>query len=751
MSRAGRRRTSRSPAPRVAPRARPAPVRPSRTTLVLLAIAALAAGIRLIHLGHDLPYLIEEAIPLRSALENWSLAGRPDWNPHRFHYPSLVYDLHLATQILLSAAGRALGWWRSDADFLIAWIVDPSPMVRLARALHVLADAVTVFAAGRIGERLRPGAGIVAALLTAFAASLIRASRLVYTDTVMAALAMLALERALAWRDQGGRGRLVASAVLAGLAAGAKYPGFTMLLPLWAAIVVRERGRSLPLILATGAIAGAWFLITTPFALLDSATFLRDVGFVRNLAAAGHLGDFDRPGFAFHLRHLVSDLGAIGVVALAAAFVRLAVVRGAAGCAWLVALAFVALAMPVALAKIEVERYLVPILPLAAVLAAWGALAWSDALPAAARRAAIVAAAVALMVAPVVHGGGVARAGAISTQVEAARWCEAHVAPAELMVSELYGPPLTGHAEQAKLGTLDVVSAASTDAQQRLAARRTFAFVPLPIATVGRIANPVADPAGRTEMIEVTAQGADLSGAFYDPRVLAGATWVVTSSAVRGRFAADSTRFAAPVHLYALLDRTGSVAARFAPHDGVDGPEIVVYRVTDATRAALAALGALDPLWWTDVVPADYRVRATARRTGGAIVAGGAVPAPRDSSGAPAPWVRSLAPLFASRFEGFATAMTIEHQLAGRPAEAWPWACAILEIDEANAGAWYTLAWSAGARNAWADALPLLRRGFAAQQRLGSATSEERAVLAQAEAASDRGADTHSANAGGSR
>jgi len=750
MTRAGRRRTSRAPAPRAAPRGRRW-TPPTRTTLALLAIAAFAAALRLLHVGHDLPYLIEEAIPLRSALENWSLAGRPDWNPHRFHYPSLVYDLHLATQVLLSAAGRALGWWRGDADFLVAWIVDPSPMVRLARGIHVLADAVTVFAAGRAAERLRPGAGVIAALLTAFAASLIRASRLVYTDTVMAAFAMLALERTLAWRAGGGRGRLIASAVFAGLAAGAKYPGFALLLPLWAALVAHDRKRALSAVPATGALALAVFLVTTPFALLDAPTFLRDVGFVRNLAAAGHLGDFDRPGFAFHLRNLARDLGVVGMVALAAALARLAVLRRAAGGAALVALAFAALAAPVALAKIEVERYLVPILPLAAVLAAWGALAWSDALPPGARRVVASLAAVALLIAPALHGAEVARAGAISTQVEAARWCEAHVAPAELMVSELYGPPLIGHAEQAKLGGLDVVSRASGDAQRRFAARRTFAFVPLPIATVGRIANPVPDPAGRTELLEVSAQGADLSGVFYDPRVLAGATWVVTSSAVRGRFAADPTRFSAPVRLYALLDRTAAVAARFAPHDGVDGPEIVVYRVTDATRGALTALGPLDPLWWTDVVPADYRVRATARLTGGTVAAGGGMPVPRDSSGTPAPWVRSLAPLFASRFEGFATAMAIEHQLGGRPVEAWPWACAILEIDEANAGAYFTLAWSAEARNAWAEALPILRRGLAAQQRLGGVTSEARAVLAQAEVFAGRGAAARPAHEGGIR
>jgi hypothetical protein len=737
VTRPGRRRAAPAPARRNAPAPRLRWAPPSRTTLALLAIAAFAAVLRLLHVGHDLPYLIEEAIPLRAALENWSLAGRPDWNPHRFHYPSLVYDLHLATQMALCAAGRALGWWRSEADFLLAWITDPSPMVRLARTLHVLADAVTVFAAGRAAERLRPGAGLVAALLTAFAASLIRASRLVYTDTVMAAFAMLALERTLAWRAEGGAARLRWAAVCAGLAAGAKYPGFVLLLPLWAAIVERERRRGLPAIVVTGAIALGTFLVTTPFAVLDARTFLRDVGFLGHLASAGHLGDFDRPGFAFHLRNLAADLGVVGVVALGAALVRLAVVRRDAGAALPVAIAFAALAIPVALAKIEAERYLVPVLPFAAVLAAWGALAWCAALPAAVRRAGAVLAAAALLATPVLHGAAVARAGAWSTQVEAARWCEAHVQPAELMISELYGPPLVGHAEQAKLGSLDVVRNASTAAQERLAARRTFAFVPLPIATVGRVANPVADPAGRTEMIEVVAQGADLSGAFYDPRVLAGATWVVTSSAVRGRFAADSARFAAPMRLYALLDRTASVTARLGPHDGVDGPEIVIYRVTDATRAAFAALGPLDPLWWTEVVPADYRVRATARLRGADPTAtAGVAPAPRDSSGAPAPWVRSLTPLFVSRFEGFATALAIEHQLGGRPVEAWPWACAILELDEANAGAWFTLAWSAGAQNRWSDALPLLRRGFAAQERLGEATPDARALLARAESVS---------------
>jgi hypothetical protein len=699
----------------------------SPAALALCAIVAFGAALRLPHLGHDLPWLLEEAIPFRGALASWMSAGHPDWNPHRFHYPSLVYDLHLIIQIALAGFGRVAGWWASDADFLMSYVADPTRMALAGRTIHLIADLATIVAVGRAGERLKPGTGLIAALVVAGSTSLIRTSRLIYTDTVLAALAAWCIERVIDYAQRGGAGRRWSAAVLAGLAAGAKYPGVVLLVPLAVEIVRRERAHSVRLVLACIGIAATVFLITTPFAIFDAGTFLRDVGFVGRMATAGHLGDYDRPGFGYQSGNLLANLGIAGIAALAAALLAIVLRRGNAGAVVPVALAFLLFAAPIAIAKIEVERYVVPLIPFAALLAAWGALSWAAAMPTLKGLTAVgVGLAVALPVA--LAGISAGRAGAGSTQVEALHWCERNLTTHDLVVSEIYGPPLLTRTEATRLEEYSLFQKASPAVQQRCRARRWYAGVLLPIATVGRVGNPVRDPAGRIETLEVAPQAAEIDRAFYDPRLLAGVDYVITSDAVRGRFAADSARFPAPNRFYRLLDRSAEVAARFRSNPAIDGPEIVVYRLGKGVRDEIAPLGPLDSMWWTDAIPDSYRVRAQSRMTG---TPSGLVPA-ADANGKPAAWVSSLTPLFADRFEAFATSMAIEHQQGGRPALAWPFACAILDHDPANLGAWSMLGWCAEQLGRWPQALPRLERGMAAIQRSGAVPQDARAMLQQA-------------------
>lgn len=725
----------------------PAPARPARVTapavpakswwrarttpasLALLAIVAIGAALRIPHLGHDLPWLLEEAIPLRGALASWMTAGHPDWNPHRFHYPSLVYDLHLLAQIALSGFGRIAGWWRTDADFLMSYVADPTPMTLAGRTIHLVADLVTIVAVGRAGERLRPGAGLIAALVVAGSTSLIRTSRLIYTDTVLAAFAALCIERVIAYAQHGGARRRWAAAILAGLAAGAKYPGVILLAPLLVTVWQRERPRAIPVALACVGIAAGVFLLTTPFAILDAGTFLRDVGFLGRMATAGHLGDYDRPGLAYHSENLLANLGIAGIAALAAGLLALVLRRSEARPVLPVAITFALLAAPIAVARIEVERYVVPLIPFAALLVGWGAMSWAAAMPSLQR---VTAAGVGLAItAPIVLAGiNASRAGAGSTQVEALHWCERNLTANDFVITEIYGPPLITRTEATRLEEYSLFQVASPAVQQRCRARRWYAAVQLPIATVGRVGNPVRDPQGRIETLEVAPQAADIDRAFYDPRLLAGADYVITSDAVRGRFAADSVRFPAPNRLYRMLDRGARVVKRIHSSAVIDGPEITIYRMEPEIRAEIARLGIIDALWWTEAIPDSYRVQAQRRVTG---VAQGLVPA-ADANGNPSAWAASLTPLFAARFEPFATAMAIEHQQGGRPELAWPFACAILDHDPVNLGAWSMLGWCADQLGRWDQALPRLERGMATMQRTGAVTPEARAMLAQARA-----------------
>ena len=109
--------------------------------------------------------------------------------------------------------------------------IDPTGPVVLARLLGVAADLLSVVAVWRLGERLRPGAGLLAGAVVACAAPLVLTARLIYVEPVMTALALWSLERLDAWLAGGRRRVLVAACVLAGLAAGAKYNAGLLMIP----------------------------------------------------------------------------------------------------------------------------------------------------------------------------------------------------------------------------------------------------------------------------------------------------------------------------------------------------------------------------------------------------------------------------------------------------------------------------------------------------------------------------------------
>ncbi len=725
MSRSGsapRRRVERPRAPAVSAAGRLPWVR-----LAMMLVVAFALALRLWGVRHGLPDFLDEAIPFRKALGMWDpMTGAIDWNPRFFHYPSLTLYLHLLLQQGHLALGRALGWFAGAPDYVIGFQTDPTPMVIPARVLSIAFGALAIGGAALIGERLRRGAGLLAALMLAAAPTLIESARTIQSDTVMAALAVLAVERMLAWQARGGAWRLAIAVVLVGLAAGAKYPGVALLLPLAMVMGQRQGLRGLagwPLAVLG---AAAVFLLTTPFALLDRAAFARDLGFVGGIAASGHFGDLERAGFAFQARTLVRDLGLMTIAMVAAGVVLLALERRvrmlppavAAGAppapskhaladravVWACALAF---GVPIAVARVEAERYLVPVLPFVALLAADGALGLAALARGRARSFATVGLG-ALLVVPVL-GAGLRAAGRdpYASRIEARRWLERHLGPHDLLLQEGYAAPVMERVRAAELRASAVFQAGSSGVRQAYEARPQLAAVSIPLAVVGTTSTTVQPRGGPPVTLTVVPHPADLNQAVYDPRLLDGVDFVVTSSAVRGRFEADAARYPVPLQLYALLDSAAEVAARFGTADGSRGPRLTVYRMGERARAAVAAHGPLPPLWWTERLSPGYRVAyeqallPPERRGGGALV---------DLDGEPREWVQSLRGLFTERYASFAQWLSMELMERGRPLPARQLAAAVATMQPDDVVAALTYVDASIQVGEWGDALRALER-----------------------------------------
>lgn len=653
----------------------PSPAMPRLPHAAVIAVLLVAALARAARIMHGLPDFLEEAIPLRQALEMVDpVTRRVDLNPHFFNYPSLSIYLHLVVQALVFAGGLVVGAWHNPADYILSWHLDPTLMVAVARGLSVAVDLVAIVAVMRIAERLMRGSGWVAGLIAAVSPLLIVTSSSIFCDGLMAAAGLWAVERTLAWCDGDARWPR-AAAVLIGLAAGAKYPGALLLLPLGAAMVLRDGRRALPRWVACAALSLAVFVATTPFAVLAWPEFVRDLTFEGGHAAEGHLGGGAGPAGLWLLERLVADLGWAVALAAALSFVAPALARRSPRDTLVVLVAVAAAFVPIAAGRIEAARYLVLTAFLVTALAAATIVAASARFPQGVRLAVTLAA----ISWPLLLSSRLLLESPTTTQVLARRWCEAHVPSDALILQEAYGAHLYSRALVEATRRTPEFAAASAALQDRISALRAFHVVTLPLVVAGRWNGQIEGPSEVRGAIRAFERAVDLNRIFYEPAIFAGADYVVTSSAVRDRLIADSLRVPQALALHRRLERQAPVAARFEPRGRIHGPRIVVYRIDPATRAALAGGGGLDPLWWTRSVPSDYADRVAARLGVDAMRPG--------TDGAPALWVRTLALVFDSKVGPFASEMAITLASLGRYELALPFARAVHAMHPGDLGA----------------------------------------------------------------
>ncbi len=668
--------------------------------VLLAAAVAVAAGIalRMWRIGSGLPDFLDEAIPWKTALKMWVDERRVDWNPHFFNYPSLTIYLCLFLQKLAFAIGQALGRYTTAADFLMDYEMDPSSLVIAARTMGVAFDVLTIVLVARIGERLMRWAGVVAAAVVALAPTMIATSRAIYTDTYMAAFALWALERMLAFRAGGRPSQLVAAAVLTGLAAGSKYPAALLVIPLAWVLIERRGFRGLMVwVLACVAALGV-FLITSPYVVLDFGRFLKDFGFERFHMSQGHLGSAGRRGFLFQLQTLAGDIGWIGVALLVVSLAATLAAPRRWGDRLALWLFLLPVGLAISLARVEAGRYLVPVIPVAAMLAAVVALDLARRFGARrpALAVAVVAAALIVPVAP--RGLATAASGSDHTQALARRWCEANVPEPALLLHEGYTAGLHTRQRVTAVQRTRGFRLASAARQRRFLARRVFDAVDLPLIAAGHASTLLSFGGGRTQRLQVFEQPADINQIFYDLRLLHGVDYVLTSGAIRGRFEADTARFPVQRRFYRFLDRAAERVASFRSGGGVSGPTVDIYRLGDRAREGIVRAGALHALWWAEYVPQGFRREFEEitvdplRRSGGALL---------QEGGVIAPWVFGLEAFFDADVRPFARLLAWELVRLDRFAAAEPLTEAVHFMHTSDVAACLAFVRCAGALQHW--------------------------------------------------
>jgi hypothetical protein len=234
--------------------------------------------------------------------------------------------------------------------------------------------------------------------------------------------------------------------------------------------------------------------------------------------------------------------------------------------------------------------------------------------------------------------------------------------------------------------------------------------VSIPLLVAGTCEVALESERGLTTVLEVLPHNVDWNGAYYEPRLFAETDYVMTSSAVRGRFEEDPGRFARQAAFYRWLDTSCRPVARFAPRPGLPGPELRLYQITDAARAAPACAGALDTLWWAATVPERYRRQAQTL-----IGVAGEGTSVRRRDGSTAPWVRSVGALYRDRVRTFALELAFEAASLERFTAAQHLAASALAVDPADVEACLVYSVCARGRQQWAEARAAVERTSSAR------------------------------------
>ncbi len=352
--------------------------------LLAVGLFLLALIIRVWLAGYSLPYVehVDEPAVIEVAIR---MVRDGDLNPHTFRYPSLTYDLFAATTRLHLWWGLATGLYHTSQDipFKNNGVTSAPILFIWARTLTALLGAATVPALFALGQRMFDRrVGLLAALILLFTSFHIRHSHFITVDVptglwvVLIALGAWEIASSGRWR-----GYLLAGVAL-GLAAGTKYNAATVVLIIPVAHLCFWRrasfGLSLMRLVAAAALSGLTFLATTPYALLDSAAFLRDLSFNSYHYNQAEHGDFVGrwPVADYAWFFWDESLYAPGVVALLAGLIPLARRFRAQ-----VALLSVASIPPILLLLnygTHFTRNLLPVLPLLILLVAAGGLTLVD-------------------------------------------------------------------------------------------------------------------------------------------------------------------------------------------------------------------------------------------------------------------------------------------------------------------------------------------------------------------------------------
>ena len=472
-----------------------------------------------------------------------------DLNPHYFNNPpAYTYLLHVVMAVLLGGRGavdRAVTLNPTEV-FVVCRVT--------AGVLGTVAVGLLYVAGSRLIDRR---AGLLAAALLGVAFLPVFYSHLALNDVPTLAPLTLSLVGSAGVLRYGRRIDYVVAGAGLGVACATKYTGGIVILCLLAAAAVQylapggQRSAVLGLGLAGGcALAG--FLATDPYALLDYSSFRGGLTHQSTVSddAAGKLGLTQHSGIVYYLWTTTWGLG--WVPALAALGGALALWRDERRLVAVLVPAPVVFLLFMGLQGRYFGRWLLPVVPILCLIAAYGILELAEAL---ARRAPalrptlIAVAAVALCAEGLVHSvhSGLVLSRSDTRNLTRA-WMAAHLPPGTRIVVE----PVVPDSWAQDIGHPSPATSVGSRWVKLLTSRTQ-------IGRDGQIEAGAGLPVN-VESYETTLRP-ELIAAYEKARFC----WVITGSTQSGRAAAAPRAVPGAVAYYRALGSQGTLAYRASP------------------------------------------------------------------------------------------------------------------------------------------------------------------------------------------
>jgi 4-amino-4-deoxy-L-arabinose transferase-like glycosyltransferase len=341
--------------------------------LILGAILLLALGLRLWGIKYGLPFayqIDEERVYVRKAVR---MLDAGTLNPHYMHNPPLL--------TYLLQAVFAVQHGGSQAHRLIGDVPDRAGLFETARLvvalIGTLAVGLTFAAASRFFDRRT---GLVAALLMAVAFLPVFYSHVALNNVPATAAAAASLIGTAGILRRGGRRDYLLAGIFVGVAAATKYLDGIVVVPMLTAALLAPRGPGAisprrGLLIGLGAALAA-FVIFNPFAVIHPGHFLGSLGVQSDVVGKHKFGETAQGGLLHYLRTFSWGFGWLPALAALGGAVLLAREDRRR------ALVLIPI-VPIFLLYIGLQsryfgRWVLPLFPIACILAAYGAVRAAD-------------------------------------------------------------------------------------------------------------------------------------------------------------------------------------------------------------------------------------------------------------------------------------------------------------------------------------------------------------------------------------